>query len=239
MPEYAIHDIQLMDHNTRETLIAAGGVAYVVAAGEYAKATLYDPDNGFQSVSNPVDLTRGKIRFATDVSVSEVDVYGVSGEGVAFQAYGLKPGALAELYVDALRADHKLVIPFAQADQAGDNTETDTGFDEPTNAVFTDAFINVKTADSGETIDVGTDGNGDDDPDGFAAGLALDSTGVVKTTLTNGSQTKGVLLSADEDGAGALVPEGHVGAGESITWTLSSGADAAAGLIVLPYILAE
>jgi hypothetical protein len=219
MPEYVIHDIQLMDHNTRETLIGAGGVAYVVAAGEYAKATLYDPDSGFQSVSNPVDLTRGKIRFATDVSVSEVDVYGISGEGVAFQAFGLKPGALAELYVDSNRGDHKLLIPFSVDDQAGDNTETDTGFDEPTEAVITNVYVNTKTVDATETINVGTDGSGDDDPDGFVSGASVANAAVVV-------------------GAGSLLGE-HVTAGEDITWTLTSGADTAEGLIAIQYQLAR
>lgn len=92
-----------------------------------------------------------------------------------------------------------------------DGSEQDTGFDLPSGAIVRDVFLDVGTAESTgttKTIDVGLlSSESGGDADGFLDGISVASTGIVYPTLDSGGQTLGALLSADEDGAGALVPE--------------------------------
>ncbi len=113
-------------------------------------------------------------------------------------------------------------IPISFADGT---TETATGFSLPTDAIVHNVFLYVKTAEATgttKTIDVGTQGTSND-PDGYLDGVDVSSTGLVKGTLLNTGQTLGLLLTADEDGAGALVPEPDISAGgDEISWTPGS-----------------
>ena len=118
-----------------------------------------------------------------------------------------------------------------------DNTEQDTGWDLPSSAVVYDVFLNVTTNDASQTIDVGTDGSGSNDPDGFLDGASVNATGLVKGTLASGGQTRGALLRADESGAGVLVPEPDVtSGGESITYTGSDTTNTMRGSIYIVYL---
>lgn len=116
-----------------------------------------------------------------------------------------------------------LVIPLPIVAAA---TENDTGISLPAKCVVTGAFLDVTTAEATggtKTLDVGTDGSGSNDPDGFMDGISAAAIGVIVPTLASGAQTLGVLLSVDEDGAGALSPEPDgTSGGESITYTLGS-----------------
>jgi hypothetical protein len=117
-----------------------------------------------------------------------------------------------------------------------DNTEQDTGWDLPTGAVVYDVVLNVTTADASQTLDVGTDGSGSNDPNGFLAGASVNATGLVKGTLDSGGQTRGALLYADESGAGVLVPEPDVSSGgESVTYTGSDTTNTMRGDIYIVY----
>ena len=83
-----------------------------------------------------------------------------------------------------------------------------TLFTLPAKAVVQTVYIDVITLETTGTtgsIDVGTAGTSND-PDGYLDGVDATSTGVYRPVYTNGAVTAGVLLSDDEDGAGALVP---------------------------------
>lgn len=133
------------------------------------------------------------------------------------------------------------VISMAPADFS-DNSEVDTGFDLPDTAIVTNVFLNVSVAEttqSTKTVDVGTNGSGSDDPNGFLAAVSVAATGLVKGTLLNSGQTLGALLAVDEDGAAALVPEPDItSGGESITVSAgdASGLSEATFDIIVEYI---
>ena len=108
-----------------------------------------------------------------------------------------------------------------------DDSETETGFVLPDTAIVKNVYLNVITAETtatDKTIDVGTDGTGSNDPDGFLDGVSLESTGLVKGTLLNTGQTLGALLRVDEGGDGDLVPEPDIeSGGEKVTLTAAQG----------------
>lgn len=114
----------------------------------------------------------------------------------------------------------KIAISYADG-----TTENDTGWDVPANAIVHDVLLKVTTAEvtgATKTINIGTT-TATGDPNGYIAAASVAATGIVKGTLLNTGQTKGALLSVDEDGAGALVPEVDIAsAGEDLTWTPSA-----------------
>jgi hypothetical protein len=85
----------------------------------------------------------------------------------------------------------------------------------PAKAVVLGAWIDVRVAEATggtKTLDVGPSS----DPNGYLDGIDVSSTGLKKGTLDSGGQTLGALLTADEDGSGALVPESDVSAGGEV-----------------------
>lgn len=132
-------------------------------------------------------------------------------------------GAGARL--DVVRVDVK-------ASDLGDNSEVDTGVDLPDNCVVFYAWIEVITGESSattKTLDVGLlSSETAGDADGFLNGVDVENAGIVQGTLASGGQTLGALLSVDEDGAGALVPEPHVidGNAQSVSVTFGDAAGA-------------
>ncbi len=120
-------------------------------------------------------------------------------------------------------------------------SEQDTLWDLPAKAFVIDVFIDVTTAEATgatKTIDIGTNGSGSNDPDGFADAIDVSSTGlkVARGTVTAGSSTKyfsantrGELLSDYQAGTDADTDEGlyrekiDVTSGaESVTFTAGS-----------------
>jgi hypothetical protein len=105
-------------------------------------------------------------------------------------------------------------------------SEDSTGWSLPAKAIVKKVWVDVLTAEATgatKTLDIGTDGSGSNDPDGFINGVSVSTTGVKKGTLDDAGQTLGVLLYVDEDGAGAVVPEEDVtSGGETITYTAGS-----------------
>jgi len=236
---YSIHDFQLADHRLDEHIIAAGGKFLVLTAGSPDRATLFDPDDSFAALTQPVDLTRGHARFATLDTVNSVDI-ALQAPGGQFQFLaGVKPQAFSRLRLDTGQRHQVMKIPFSFEDQLDDNTETPSGFTVPLGALMLPTpALDVKAIDASETIDVGTQGTSND-PNGFLAALSVANLGLVRGTLDDGAATIGVLLSEDES-AGDLVPEGDDTAQadeDAISWTLSAGADTAKGYILLPYLL--
>lgn len=232
--------IQLKDAFTGEAVVTAGGTVMVTAADDPAKATIYDNDSTGAAKTNPMTPTRGFIEFAVADTVQSVDLYIKAPGGQFAVARGIKPSGPNEIAIDTSRTQQCMVIPFSM-DDATANTEFDTGFDEPTNAVFMpDPFIRVVTLDATETINVGTATADSGDPDGFIAGVSVATAVVAKATVLNGSNTLGALFEVqDSANAGDLTHEGHVSGGKSIAYTLSAGSDTAEGFIHLPYNLAR
>lgn len=125
-------------------------------------------------------------------------------------------------------------------------TEKDTGFDLKAGWTVLDAWIVVNTADTGETVDVGTNSNysGVGDADGFIDGASLATTGLVypDATVTAGATetyysatTRGELLADYIAGANTATDFGlfhkkpyTVAADIDLTFTTSDGTDTAA-----------
>lgn len=118
---------------------------------------------------------------------------------------------------------------------AASSAEAETGIVLPDNCMVLDCFIKVTTAVTGKTIDIGTDGDGSNDPDGFADGLSVAATGYVRpqAAITEGvtetyfsANTRGELLSdyvagdntATDHGLYREKPDFSSG-GEKVTYT--------------------
>ena len=231
--------IQLRDAVTGKAIITAGGKVYVAVNGAPAKQAIVDKDG--VAATNPLTPTRGKIEFyvASD-DTDKVDLYGITPGGHAFQVLDVTASGPNEININTSARHQVLVIPFDQADFTA-NTETATGFKTGTDKMWLpNPMVKVVDVDDGETIDVGTDGSGGDDADGFIDGVLLTTAGVIKATLLASADTFGALLSVlDSANAGDDAPEGYINsADEDITITTSAGADTGSGFIHLPYLLA-
>jgi hypothetical protein len=93
-----------------------------------------------------------------------------------------------------LGGKYAVKIPFSKS-----TDETDTGIDLPAGVLVTGALVQVTTAVSGATIDVGIDsGEAGGDADGFLDGVSCAATGFVAPVVDNtadGSNTLGALIS--------------------------------------------
>lgn len=243
LPEQRIHHFNVKDTVSQRSLQGAGGKAFVCTPGTADLLTLTDPDDGFSALSQPVSLTRGTLRFATAKANDSADIHMMAPTGHGISFADMKAQEYNELCIDTGRLDNVMKIPFAW-DFPGQTvaTEFDSEIDLPVGALVMPLGIgiDVRTLDATETIDAGIlTGETGADPNGFLALLSVAALGIVMATLASGGQTLGVLLSADEDGSGNLVPEPHVvvSGGPSISWTLTTGSDTAAGFLLIPYRL--
>lgn len=220
-PGYRVHDFQIADAAIMENVGTTGGVCVVVAAGGTGRVALFDPDNSFQSLAQPVVATRGKFRFATLEAVQSVDLYGVAPGGQSFQRLAQKPQSKNEIWINSGQGQFVMVIPFDAADFTI-GSSVDSGFVEPTNAIFQGlgAAVDVVTVDATETIDCGPETA---DPNGFLAATSVATAGL--------AATKGALLETTG------TPNDHFSGGEDIQILLSAGSDTAGGFIRLPYQL--
>ena len=123
-------------------------------------------------------------------------------------------------------------------------TEKDTGFDLKAGWTVLDAWIVVNTADTGETVDVGTNSKDSGDADGFIDGASLATTGLVypDATVTAGgtetyysATTRGALLADYIAGSNEATDFGlfhkkpyTVATDIDLTFTTSNGTDTAA-----------
>jgi len=136
-------------------------------------------------------------------------------------------------------------IPITATQAAAGQTEMDTGFDLKAGWTVLDAWIVVNTADTGETVDVGTNSNDSGgDADGLIDGASLATTGLVypDATVTTGTTetyysatTRGALLADYIVGSNTATDFGlfhkkpyTVSADIGLTFTTSDGTDTAA-----------
>lgn len=211
---------QLRSLDTGAAVAISGGAVYVTATGGTAKAALTDKNGA--SITNPQPLTNGVFDFYTADSLGNVDLYIVSPTGHMVIRRNLAPSGDASIAYSHKHTRTDLVIPFNIADTTA-TTETDTGFDLLANSIVLPVSaglcVEVKTLESGKTIDFGTAeaiAETGGDADGMAS--ALSTTAAV------------TVLSAVSTG---VVVATHT----SITYTLSSGAVAAAGFLRIPVSL--
>ena len=123
-------------------------------------------------------------------------------------------------------------------------TEKDTGFDLKAGWTVLDAWIVVNTADTGETVDVGTNSKDSGDADGLIDGASLATAGLVypdavvtagETETYYSATTRGALLADYIAGSNAANDFGlfhkktyTVSANIGLTFTTSDGTDTAA-----------
>ena len=235
---YSIYDIQLCDLHRGQN-IGGGGKVLVIAAGGTSKVALYDPDNAWASLANPVTPSNGKIRFATLATVTQVDLYGMDGAGRFFVRTGMKPGAEPEILMDADDYEQNLICPFDPADYVA-ATEFNTGFVFPAGSLLRpQVAVNVTTVESGKTINVGLlSSESGGSASGIINGVSLATAGIVRPTLAS---TQGAfLLEAFATTPAVNVPTTKpivsTSVAKTLTYTVSSGAAAAKGFIQIPYI---
>lgn len=200
--------------------VGGAGKCIVTAAGDPAKATLYDKDGA--ALANPITLSAGRGTFYTVDTIEAVDLFILTAEAFAVQLWSVEADALHLVPVDRSNRQQMLIVPFSIDNQVSDNTEVDTGVDLIVGMVMQPfPYVKVVTVDATETINVGTgevvpaDGG---DADGFMSLVALDTAGLV-------ADTNGALLNAVE----------YLAPADSLTWTLSAGSNTAEGYIFLPY----
>lgn len=220
--------IQLKDRASGESIIAAGGKVTVCQDGSPDKQTLYDKDGA--ALANPVTPTRGMISFYCADTVEQVDLFIQAPGGQFVDRYDVKPSGPNEIEVDTAKREQLYKIPFSHADDAGDATETDTGYDLPASCFVLDRLngcgLLVVDIDATETIDVGTlTGETGADPNGLIAAHSVGTAGAVVGT-------NGALFSSNAPYAS------DANASKSISYTLTAGTDTAAGFILLPVVLA-
>lgn len=240
---YLTHEFRLKDIQTGKAIADSGGKAVVMTAGSPDKATLYDPDNDFAALANPITPTRGLYRFAVADTVLSVDIAVQAPGGQFLFLSGVVAQDRTEYAIDLGRKQQVYKLPFSYVDQAGDATETDTGFDLPVCLLSPWGMVQVTAADASITIDVGLlSSESGGDADGIMDGIATDNAVIVKPTLLASGDTMGALMSVlDSANAGDDAPESHVvtgAAAKSITYTLLTGANTAKGYIHLPILLA-
>lgn len=224
---------QLKSLITLSMIAAAGGFVYVAATGTTAKLSLTDQDGA--ALSNPLALTNGSFDFFVADTVTAVDLFIQSPTGHFLVVKNVKPSADASLYVDDSQAHTTMIIPFNAADQAGDATETPCGFTQ-IGAVQPNVAVDVLTVDATETVDFGTLSSASGDADAFIDGISVATAGYIKATNANGAATLGAKLYVqDSVNAGDDFPEQDISQiGKQFTYTLSAGADTAAGYFIVP-----
>jgi hypothetical protein len=235
------YKFQLVDkgfgHRSGPAIVDPGGVVYVAAAGNTAKAAISDKST---SLPNPLPLTRGGAEFYT--TAEKVDLFIQSPSGHFVTLWNVGPSELHEVAVDRYNPFQVMVIPVDVVNQAGNATETDTGFDfQVGDLVLPHPAIRVVTADPTETIDVGllqSETNGD--ADGFLDDISVGTVGLFQGLILNGANTMGALFERqDSPNSGDLVPAAHAVTGTnatSVSYTLSTGSDTARLYIYLPYL---
>ena len=218
--EFQLQDRPLGSDQAGPSIIGTGGKCLVTAAGDCAKATLYDSSGA--SLANPISLSAGRGTFYTLDTVEAVDLFILTGEAWSVQLWSVAADELHLVPVDRSNRQQMLVVPFSVDNQLVDNTEVDTGLDLIVGMVMQPfPYIKVVTVDAGETVDVGTgevvpaDGG---DADGFMSAVSVASAVLV-------ADTGSALLNAVE----------YLAPADSLTWTLSAGSDTAEGYIFLPY----
>ena len=210
------------------------GVVNILTADDPSEATIYSDVNGTAG-SNPMTFTNGRVRFYTDVSVTSLDITGLTANGHAFFYQGVTPSTQRAV-IDPTKTAHTLVVPYQVV--GASETIVDTGFDVLGNMLVKDVWPHVTTAGTGATLDIGTS----TDSDGFLDGVSVATTGYVTTAmeeaLVSTSSLIGVLLA---NATGTYVRKLHKRAnatsGANIVYTnTTSSSTAGEGYLYINYL---
>lgn len=245
MITYAIFDIQLMDRFNGGAISTSGGMANICQNLIARQQAVYDPDNDFVALTQPVAFSGGKLRFAVQMTGGQpsppvVDIYAMGPLGNFFVINGAKPGAPDILSVDTSDYNQVAVIPFSVPDCVP-GTEQDTGIVLPKGCVvdpFTTIDLLVASGAGSKTISAGllsTQSGGD--AAGFCSSISLTGAGQKVVSLHGGSPTAGTLLQENSGAGSTAIPEPYVvgATAKNISYTLTSGATFAQGFINIAY----
>ena len=219
--------VQLKDDAKAVNIIDNGGVCYVCKGGTPEKAALLDINGN--TLANPIALNYGLILFQYDTAISAtVDLYIQTAKGNFVQYLGLSPSGPNEILIDTRRKRGLMKIPFSINDYVA-NTETKTGFVLPASAMILDrlhgAGILVTTLESGKTV---------------SFGLLSSESGGAATGFINAASTtsKGQVIGTNGSLFSSNAPcTSDAQTAADISITISSGAVAAEGFGLLPYVL--
>ncbi len=234
-----IYTLQIQDFLRGMPVASAGGAAIICQPGTARKASLFNPDTG-ASIANPISLTRGNLRFATDTTIATVDIYGFAPDGGFFVFRGARPNGDAEIPYSMDKINHTAIIPLAAADFTA-AAEGNTGLQFPSGALLLpQVSLRVSTLEAARTIEVGLlSSESGGDADGLLDAVSLAAVGTIVPAVS-GTPTLGALLVQNFATTPAVnLPDTHgIGptAARTITATFSASAAAAQCFALLPYL---
>lgn len=234
-----IYSLQIQDFARGLPLATAGGSAIICQPGTARKATLFNADTG-AALANPISMTRGNLRFATDIALATVDIYGFAPDGGFFVMRGARPGGDAEIPYSIDAVNHVAVIPLAAQDFTA-ASEGSTGLQFPAGAVLSPfAALRVTVAEGSRTIEVGLlSSESGGDADGLLDAVSLATAGTIVPAVS-GTPTLGALLVQNFATTPAVnVPDTHsiaAAAARTISATFSASSATAQAFAVFPYI---
>ena len=197
-----------------------------------------------------VRFNNGKVRFFTAITVTAVDVCGITADGRTFSFNSVTPSQHL-LMVNPNSSYQLAVFPFG----VSDNVETDTGLDLAVNSLISaiDVKVRVTTINAARTLDVGllaSEAGGS--AAGFVTAASMATLGFIELIpqITNGTVIDyvgtrfiGNLLATSIAGADAVATVGGFtpkvyrtdGTAKSISYTGSAGSTTSAGYVYLSY----
>jgi hypothetical protein len=224
--------VQLKDVFKQVNINDTGAVVFVAKAGLPEKTALQDQYGN--TLANPIALSSGLIEFYYDSSITAtVDLYGQTAKGHWFEFMSLSPSGPNEINVDSSRKLGRMKIPFSFVD-CTPGTEKKTGFLLPPTAMILDRLhgcgLLVTALEAAKTVSVGilSTENG-----GTATGLINASSAAALGQVVG---TNGALFSSNAPYATDTQTSSNPN-GLDISYTLTAGAAAAEGFILLPYVL--
>lgn len=222
----------------------SGALVFVYTTDSKTLATIYS-DFKLTSKTNPISRTVFAAAKSIDFwsAATSHDLYVNLSTGEELVVYGVTPSTHL-LVLDRATVHKHLVIPFT-----GGSTEVDSGIDFPNNVWVKALMVDVVTADTTETLDVGilsTETSGD--ANGLLSAVSLGIAGMIKPIATTTGTTEtyistysyGALMgpgvvgtNAESDfGLGHITGHFVTGAnGRSISHQASAGTDTGAGYI--------
>jgi hypothetical protein len=234
-----IYQLQLQDFVRGGPVASAGGAAIICQPGTARKASLFNPDTG-AAIANPISLTRGNMRFATDTTIATVDIYGFAPDGGFFVFRGARPGADPEIPYSMDQVQHTAVIPLAAPDFTA-ATEGTTGLQFPAGALLSPAAaLRVTVLEGSRTIEVGLlSSETSGDADGLLDAVSLAAVGTISPAVS-GTPTLGALLVQNFATTPAVnLPDTHAigpATARTISVTFSASSATAQAFAVLPYV---
>ncbi len=234
-----IYQLQIQDFLRGTPVATAGGAAIICQPGTARKASLFNPDTG-AAIANPVSLTRGNLRFATDNTITTVDIYGFAPDGGFFVFRGARPGGDPEIPYFLDQVQHTAVIPLAAPDFTA-ATEGTTGLQFPVGALLSPfPALRVTTLEGSRTLEVGLlSSETAGDADGLLDAVSLAAVGMIVPAVS-GTPTLGALLVQNFATTPAVnLPDTHAIIGtnaRTISATFSASSATAQAFAVLPYV---